>query len=223
MKSIVIPAYNEAENIERVVKAVLELGDVEVIISDDGSTDGTGDIAKRLAEIENVQVVSGENRGKGAAIKRGLEMANGDILGFLDADMSAHPKEFLKLFREIDEGADVAIGSRDLPESFIPAKQPMHRRLLGKIYRTLTRHLFKIDVMDFQCGLKVFKKEVWDSVRIDTDGFVFDTELIVKAHKRGYTIKEVPITWQNSPKSKVNPIFDSTKMLIELIKIRVSQ
>lgn len=220
MISIVIPAYNEAENIEKVVKAVLELGNVEVIISDDGSTDGTGDIARRLAKLENVIFISGENRGKGAAIKRGLKMAGGDVMGFLDADMSAHPNELLKLFKEIDNGADVAIGSRDLPGSVIPVKQPIYRRFLGYVYRTLTRHLFKIDIMDFQCGLKVFKKEVWDDINVDTDGFAFDTELIAKAHKRGYTIKEVPITWQNFPRSKVNPISDSIKMFLELIKIR---
>jgi glycosyltransferase involved in cell wall biosynthesis len=221
MKSIVIPAYNEADNIEGVVKATLELEDVEVIVSDDGSTDGTDDIARELAKLENVLLVSDEeNMGKGAAIKRGLKIANGDVLGFLDADMSAHPKELLKLFKEIGNGADIAIGSRDLPESILPIKQPTYRRFLGYVYRTFTRYLFKIDIMDFQCGLKVFKKEVWDSVNVDTDGFAFDTELIARAHKKGYTIKEVPITWQNSPKSKVNPVSDSIKMFIELIKIR---
>lgn len=220
MKSIVIPAYNEAENIERIVKAVLELGDVEVIISDDGSTDGTGDIARRLTEDENVLFVSSENVGKGGAIKRGLKLAGGDVLGFLDADMSAHPQELLKLFKEIEGGVDVAIGSRDLPESVIPVKQPSYRRFLGYVYRTLTRLLFKIDITDFQCGLKAFRREVWENVNVDTDGFAFDTELIAKAHKRGYAIKEVPITWQNSLRSKVNPLSDSAKMFVELIKIR---
>lgn len=220
MKSIVIPAYNEAENIERVVNAVLELGDMEVIISDDGSTDGTGDIARRLAELENVLFTSGKHRGKGAAIKRGLRIARGDVMGFLDADMSAHPDELLKLFKEIDNGTDVAIGSRDLPGSVIPAKQPMYRGFLGYGYRTLARLLFKIDIMDFQCGLKVFKREVWDNITVETDGFAFDTELIAKAHKRGYAIKEVPITWQNFPKSRVNPVLDSIKMFLELIEIR---
>ena len=220
MKSIVIPAYNEEENIENAVKAVLELEDVEVIISDDGSTDGTGDIGRRLTKLENVVFVGGKNRGKGAAIKQGLKVANGDILGFLDADMSAHPNELLKLFKEIYNGADVVIGSRDLPDSVIPVKQPVYRRFLGYIYRTLARQLFKIDIMDFQCGLKVFRREAWDSIKVDTDGLAFDTELIARAHRRGYTIKEVPITWQNFPKSKVNPISDSIAMLIELIKIR---
>jgi len=220
MKSIVIPAYNEADDIEVVVKAILKLGDIEVIISDDGSTDGTGKVARELAKRENVQLVSDENGGKGAAIKRGLEIANGNILGFLDADMSAHPKELLKLFKEIDVGADVAIGSRDLPESFIPIKQPVHRRFLGKVYRTFTRKLFGIDIMDFQCGLKVFKREVWENIEVQTNGFAFDTELIARASKLGYKIKEVPITWQNSEKSRVNPLVDPIKMFIELIKIR---
>ncbi|MEE8402080.1 MAG: glycosyltransferase [Candidatus Hydrothermarchaeaceae archaeon] len=220
MNTIVIPAYNEAENIKKVVNAVLEQGAIEVIISDDGSTDGTLDIARSLKKSENVRLVSGKNQGKGAAIKRGLEKARGGVLGFIDADMSAHPRELSKLFKEIDEGTDIAIGPRDLPESIIPVKQPRFRRLLGNGYRTLARLLFKIDVRDFQCGLKVFKREVWENINIDTDGFAFDTELIAKSHNMGYKLKEVPITWRDFPKSRVNPITDSVKMLFELIRIR---
>ncbi len=220
MKSIVVPAYDEAKNLERVVKATLELGDLEVIISDDGSTDDTGKIARELVKLENVLLVSDENMGKGSAIKRGLGIASGDILGFLDADMSAHPQEFLKLFKEIESGVDVAIGSRDLPESIIPIKQPIYRRCLGYFYKTFTRRLFKINIMDFQCGLKIFRREVWENINVDADGFAFDTELIVKAQKKGYKIKEVPITWQDSSRSKVNPISDSIKMFFELLKIR---
>ena len=222
MKSIVIPAFNEVDNIERAVKATLELEDIEVIISDDGSTDGTLKAAGELAKLENVLLVSDKNKGKGAAIKRGLEIANGDILGFLDADLSAHPKALLRLFKEIENGADVAIGSRDLPESIIPIKQPVYRRFMGYVYRNFTRWLFKIDIMDFQCGLKVFKREVWENVNVRTDGFAFDTELIARAHKKGYAIKEVPITWQNFRRSKVNLLLDPVKMFIELLKIRRS-
>ena len=220
MKSIVIPAYNEADNIEKVVKATLELEDIEVIISDDGSIDNTAMVAKELAKLENVLLVSGENRGKGAAIKRGLKIASGEIFGFLDADMSAHPKALVRLFNEIENGADVAIGSRDLPESIISIKQPGYRRFMGYVYRNFTRWLFKMDIKDFQCGLKVFKREVWENVNVRTDGFSFDTELITRAHKKGYTIREVPITWQNFRRSKVNPLSDPVKMFIELLKIR---
>jgi dolichyl-phosphate beta-glucosyltransferase len=220
MKSIVIPAFNEEDNIEKAVKATLKLEDIEVIISDDGSTDGTLEAARELAKLENVLLVSGKHKGKGAAIKRGLEIANGGILGFLDADLSAHPKALHRLFNEIEDGADVAIGSRDLPDSIIPVKQPAYRRVMGYVYRTFTRWLFKIDIMDFQCGLKVFKREVWGNINVKTDGFAFDTELIARAHRKGYTIKEVPITWQDFERSKVNPIIDPFKMAIELLKIR---
>lgn len=220
MKSIVVPAFNEEANIERVVKATLELGDIEVIISDDGSNDKTLEVARELAKLENVLLVSGRHKGKGAAIKKGLEVANGDILGFLDADMSAHPKALLGLFKEIGNGADVAIGSRDLPDSIIPVKQPWHRRFMGYVYKSFTRRLFKIDIMDFKCGMKVFKREVWENITVKTDGFAFDTELIARAHKKGYKIKEVPITWQDFRRSKVNPIIDPIKMAIELLKMR---
>jgi glycosyltransferase involved in cell wall biosynthesis len=220
MKSIVIPAYNEEGTIDRAVMRTLELSDVEVIISDDGSTDRTSDVASRLAKQEKVMLVSGERRGKGAAIKRGLEVANGDLLGFLDADLSAHPRTLPGLFKEIEKGADVVIGSRDLHGSIIPIKQPLYRRFMGAVYRTFTRWLFNIDIRDFQCGLKVFRREVWENIEVKTDGFAFDTEFLVKAHKKGYKIKEVPITWQNFPRSRVNPVFDSIEMFIELLKIR---
>jgi glycosyltransferase involved in cell wall biosynthesis len=221
MKSIVIPAYNEEDNIKDAVKALLKLGDVEVIISDDGSEDRTRQIAQDLADRhDNVHLTSSINRGKGAALKRGLNLAEGGILGFIDADMSAHPKELLKLFEELEKGADLAIGSRDLPDSILLIAQPFHRRVLGSAYSLLARKLFGIEVRDFQCGCKAFKREVWESIEVNTNGYAFDTELLAKAHAKGFKVKEVPITWRDSEKSRVNSLKDPIIMFIDLLRIR---
>ncbi|MDY6959128.1 MAG: glycosyltransferase, partial [Halobacteriota archaeon] len=170
---------------------------------------------------ENITIASEKQRsGKGAAIKRGLNLAKGDLLGFIDADMATHPKELIKLKEEIDSGADIAIGSRNLKESDIKIKQPPHRIFLGMVYRGLVRTLLKVDVSDFQCGCKLFRREVWESLEIVSDDFAFDTELLAKASARSYIIKETPITWKNSEESKVNPLTDTLKMFRTILKVR---
>jgi glycosyltransferase involved in cell wall biosynthesis len=221
MKSVVIPAYNEEKNIKKIVESLLELGDLEIIISDDGSTDRTREIAQKLArKYPAVFLTSDVNKGKGAALKRGFKISRGEVLGFLDADMSAHPSEIMKLFKEIERGVDLAIGSRDLQDSVVPIKQPYHRRVLGTIYSIIARKLFNIDVRDFQCGCKAFKREVWERVKVKSDGYTFDTELIAKAHALGFKIKEVPITWRDSAESKVNLLKDPLSMMLDLFRIR---
>jgi hypothetical protein len=134
--------------------------------------------------------------------------------------MSAHPKELLKLFEELEKGADLAIGSRDLPDSILLIAQPFHRRVLGSAYSLLARKLFGIEVRDFQCGCKAFKREVWESIEVNTNGYAFDTELLAKAHAKGFKVKEVPITWRDSEKSRVNSLKDPIIMFIDLLRIR---
>lgn len=222
MISIVVPAYNEEEHIQDMITALLSLGDIEIIITEDGSTDNTKEIIREFSKrYDNVIVSSKQNRsGKGGAIKRGLEIANGDILGYIDADMATHPNELLKLKEEIDSGAHVAIGSRNLPDSNIAKKQPFYRILLGKMYRNLVHLLIKVDLYDLQCGCKLFKRVVWENVDVKCDGFAFDTELIAKANIKGYKISEVPITWKNKEDSKVNPIKDTVHMFRTVLRVR---
>jgi len=207
MISIVVPTYNEERHIVETLDALLELGGIEIIIAEDGSTDATVDIIKSYSEkYENIIITSEPVRsGKGAAIKRGLKFAKGDLLGFIDADMATHPQELLKLKDEIYSGADIAIGSRNLQESEIKIRQPPHRIFLGGVYRGLVRMLLNVDVSDFQCGCKLFKREVWETVDVLSDDFAFDTELLAKANARSYMVSEVPITWKNSEESKVSP------------------
>lgn len=222
MISIIVPAYNEIKYIEKMLIALLEINDIEIIIAEDTSTDGTREIAEAFAKkYPNITLTSSDKRcGKGAAIKRGIALSHGEIIGFIDADMATHPNELKKLITEIDTDADMAIASRELPSSNIVQQQPWHRKILGRTYSLLVRTMFGTDIYDYQCGCKLFKRSLWDNVTVHCDDFGFDTELIIKAHVIGFKIKEVPIRWENDKNSKVNPIMDSLQMFKSLLKIK---
>jgi glycosyltransferase involved in cell wall biosynthesis len=222
MRSIIVPTYNEEDRIRPALDALIQLKGVEIIVSDDGSADRTTEISKDYAkDNQNIKVIEGKHVGKGGALTRGFNESNGDVLGFLDADLSARPSELDKLFIEVEKrNADLAIGSRELSGSVIPIKQPSHRHFLGTIYSLLARLLFGVRIHDFQCGCKAFSSELWKTLNIRAEGFVFDTELIAKTHAKGFMIKEIPITWSNDRQSRVNPISDPLRMFIGLISIK---
>jgi len=221
MISVVIPAYNEANDIGDLLAAFCTFPDVELIVAEDASTDGTAAIVQGFAEhASNIKLTSSNVlTGKGAAIKRGLLLASGDVLGFLDADRSIHPRDFMRVVVAIGNGADLAIGSRRLPESKVIARQPFLRRVLGSAYSVLARALVDTNVKDFQCGCKAFRRTVWDSLDISCDGFAFDTELIAQARDKGFAIAEVPVTWNNKSNSKVRKR-DIWPMLKCLLRVR---
>jgi glycosyltransferase involved in cell wall biosynthesis len=222
MLSVVIPAHNEADHIRGLLEAFSVFSGVELIVAEDASTDGTQNIVQEFATRNNNVVLSSCDTltGKGAAVKRGLKLAKGDVLGFIDGDGSIHPKELMRVAATIDDGADLAVGSRDLRTSVIVRPQPLSRRVSGSIYSLLARALLDTHIKDFQCGCKVFRRDVWNSLTITCDGFGFDTELIAKAHKEGFVIIEVPITWSNQFNSKVRITRDVLPMLKCLLKAR---
>jgi dolichyl-phosphate beta-glucosyltransferase len=222
MLSVVIPAHNEADHINGLLEAFSVFAGLELIVAEDASTDGTQNIVQEFAACNNNVVLSSCDTltGKGAAVKRGLALAKGDVLGFIDGDASIQPKDFMRVAATINDGADLAVGSRDLRTSVIVRKQPLSRRVSGSIYSLLARALFDTHIRDFQCGCKVFRRDVWNSFTISCDGFAFDTELIAKAHKKGFVIIEVPITWSNQSNSKVHITRDVVPMLKCLWKTR---
>ncbi len=222
MLSVVIPAHNEADHIGGLLEAFRVFSGVELIVAEDASTDGTQNIVQEFAGRNNDVVLSSCDKltGKGAAVKRGLKLAKGDVLGFIDGDGSIHPKELMRVAATIDDGADLAVGSRDLRTSVIVRPQPLSRRVSGSIYSLLARALLDTRIKDFQCGCKVFRRDVWHSLTIACDGFAFDTELIAKAHEKGFVIVEVPITWSNQSNSKVRISRDVLPMLKCILKTR---
>ena len=222
MISVVILAYNEADEIGGLLDEFSTFEGLELIIAEDASTNHTPDIVQEFAAHTNNVIVSSSPvlAGKGAALRRGLALATGDVLGFIDGDASIHPRDFMRVAAAIDQGADLAIGSRKLRGSVIACPQPLSRRLSGSIYRMLARLLLDTTVRDFQCGCKAFRREVWDALTVTCDGFAFDAELIAKAHREGFNIVEVPITWSNKASSKVSLTHDTLAMLRCLLKTR---
>lgn len=229
--SIIIPAYNEETRLPSTLKRVLEymaLRDFsyEIIVVDDGSRDGTAGVVRQFMEThETVRLVSnGMNRGKGYSVRHGVLEAWGRDVLFSDADLSTPIEECEQLLPYISSGEfDIAIGSRSLPESHLVVRQPWYRERMGKAFNWLVRKVAGLsDIPDTQCGFKCFRGEtarhLFRKQRIE--GFAFDAEILYLARKFGYKIKQVPISWYNSPASKVSIIRHSLQMLKDLIKMR---
>jgi len=223
--SLVIPVYNEQDRLPGCLDAVRahldEAGEAyEVIVVDDGSRDDTAAIARRWAsDWPQLRLLRHEeNRGKGAAVRTGLQHAAGEHVAYLDVDLSTPLKELDGLRRCLRRGADIAVASRHLPGSRIVVRQPWHRRLLGVLFRTLVRLWLAPGVTDSQCGCKALRLPVARDLaaRQRADGFAFDVELLYLARRLGYAIAETPVRWENSPDSRVRLLADGGRMLWDL-------
>lgn len=191
--SVVLPAYDEAENIAEMTKAVVKTvtpltDDYEVIVVDDGSRDGTGEVVRGLsAEDPRIHLVQHEvNQGYGAALYSGLKTAAKDLIFFTDADRQFELADLHKFWPEI-EGVDMVIGYR--PER----ADPFHRRLFGWGWSWLTNLLFGYTARDVDCAFKLFKREIIDTMEIKSMGATFSAEFLVRAKAKGYTIRELPV------------------------------
>lgn len=230
MISIVIPAYNEERRIKGSLSEVFAFMsdsgiEYEIIVVDDGSSDGTGRIVDHIAkDVRNVRLVRYEkNRGKGHALRTGALVSKGDYVLVMDADLSTPMEELRKLMPYLSDGGfDIAIGSRALALSDIIRKQPWWRRGMGKTFNRIVKMLVIGGFSDTQCGFKLFKGEIARSLFAEAkiDRFAYDVEILALAKKKGYGIKEVPIRWINSPDSRVDPVKDSVRMLADLVRIR---
>jgi len=230
--SVVIPAYNEVANIARAIDQIRHGADqvngpIEIIIVDDGSTDGTAEAVRRCIEAADhprirIELLSNEhNLGKARTVHRGVEEAAGRLILFTDADMSTPFSELVKLLDPINRGYEVVIGSRDMPESVLDSPQPWLRRRSGGLFRTIRRLLLLPELRDTQCGFKLFTGAAAATVfaeQIDTTP-AFDCELLALAVQHGYRIKEVGVLWQDHPDSRIDPIHDGLAMLISVFKI----
>lgn len=223
MISIIIPAYNEEKRIGKTLDTIIlfaekNLPAFEILVVDDGSTDKTIEIAnqRKVKTVKNPK-----NMGKGASVKTGMLMAEGEYLLFSDADLSTPIEETMK-FLEYIEDYDVVFGSRNLPESNITVTQPLYRRVMGKIFPFLVNCLVLRGIKDTQCGFKMFKRESAKRLfsKQTLSGFGFDVEILYLAKKNGHSVLELPVSWKNDPSSKVHPIRDSFRMLLDLMKIR---
>ena len=215
MNAITIPALNEESRITAVLLHLPEeIPGQEIIVVCDG-VDGTKDIVENLSiKNPNIQILNfKEKLGKGGAIIEGFRAANGEKIGFIDADESVNADEF-KLMFDFDAEIDGVIASRRLKTSKILVKQPIKRRIASKCFNIFVRILFGLPFKDTQCGAKVFKREaILDIINdLETGGFEIDVEILWRLKNNGYIIIEYPITWKHSEGSKFN-LNQSTSML----------
>jgi glycosyltransferase involved in cell wall biosynthesis len=193
--SVVMPCYNEQSTIEEIIRRVMAVPlRIELIVVDDGSTDGTRDILSRLAgEFPIKLVLQGRNAGKGAALRRGFEEVTGDLVVIQDADLEYSPEEFPELIQLICQGrADVVYGSRFLGKHRVF----MFTHYVGNRFLTLvTNVLYNTMLTDMETCYKVMRTEVLRSMTLDANGFGIEPELTAKIFKRHYRVYEVPITY----------------------------
>jgi glycosyltransferase involved in cell wall biosynthesis len=232
--SIVIPAYNEEKRLGRALERIrthfatcpsgLGPSDIEVIVVDDGSVDGTIQLVQKCAnEIAGLRLVSnGANRGKGYSVRHGMGEARGQIALFSDADLSSPIEESRKLLTAIEAGNDVAIGSRALDRSLIEIHQSPVREIAGMIFNGFVRLITGLPFHDTQCGFKAFRREpcrvIFEQQRIERFGF--DPEVLFLAQRHGLKTVEVPVRWSHDPATKVHVLRDSVLMFGNLFYVR---
>lgn len=231
--SIVIPAYNEEQNISSTLQDIAQYlksknYSYEVIVVDDGSIDKTAESAAFEGKVfpHFTLLRHSPNRGKGYTVKEGVLSARGGLILFMDADNSTRINQIDKFISAILEGYDIAIGSRRAKGAVIEELQPLHRRFLGNTYIKLSKLILGTDVNDYNCGFKLYKKEAAKRLfeKLSRDDWSFDSELIFLAKKFNLKIKEVPVIWQDKQKtSKVRPLRDGIKSFISLVRIKFSR
>lgn len=226
--SIIVPAYNEErrlpETLERIAAYVRASGrEAEILVVDDGSTDGTAAVAESFRDkFGAIRVLSnGVNRGKGYSVRHGMLEARGRIVLFTDADLSAPIEEADKLFAAL-ETHDVAIGSRALDRRLISVHQSRFREFAGIIFNAIVRLCLRLPFVDTQCGFKAFRREpcriIFEQQRIERFGF--DPELLYLARHHGLRTVEIPVRWGHSPATKVSMFRDSLQMFLDVLIIR---
>src|SRR6476619_7128547 len=230
--SAVIPAFNEAVRIGDTVAVTIaylekESPTSEVIVVNDGSTDSTGEVIRKVSAVPSSVAIrlleNFPNRGKGAAVRTGLFSATKPIGVFFDADLSTPIDELPKIVEPIARGAvDIAFGSRALDRKLIGNRQPWRREQGGRVFNLIVRVATGLPFWDTQCGFKAFRLDVFRPIleRAKTDGFGFDVELLYLAHRANLRIREIPGRWNHYEGSKISFVRDSLRMVREVAALR---
>jgi len=228
--SIVIPAYNEEARLGKTLRAIEAYLNgrqrpYEIILVDDGSSDRTAEVARGFVPtVGSMRVIENQrNLGKGAAVRQGIAAARGDLILFSDADLSTPIQELAQLEKAVQAGADAAIASRGISGARVPTRPPFYRELMGKIFNLLVRIITLPGIYDTQCGFKLFRRPMAQSVfqKLTITGFGFDVEALYLVRQSGGRIAEIPVEWHDVRGSKVSPWRDAVRMLIDLFRIRL--
>jgi hypothetical protein len=222
--SIVFPAYNEKENLENAVKkAITTLEEItdsyEIIIAEDGSTDGTSRIAEKLSdEYPFVTHIHNDNRlGRGLALKNAFAKSRGRILVYMDVDLATNIGQLTTLIESVRGDYDLATGSRMLPESRVT--RSLSRQIASKCYNLMVRSFLGSKISDHQCGFKSSRREALLEIldEVNANHWFWDTEMLVRASRRGYRVKEIPVEWVHKGRTKVNLMKDTISMGTQIL------
>jgi glycosyltransferase involved in cell wall biosynthesis len=224
--SVVVPAYREpriAGTVAAIRHALADLdatGDLEIIVVDDGSPDGTGDRASDAGADQVVRL--GVNRGKGAAVRAGVLASHGRTVAFTDADLAYPPAQLATLCAEVESGWDVVVGSRRHTETTTLVRAGALRQLGGRVINALTRLVLLGGYRDTQCGLKAFRSDAAHLIFANShvDGFAFDVEVLHLVERYGLSLTEVPVQVRHSTTSSVRVLRDAALLVRDLFRIR---
>ena len=227
--SFVVPAFNEAERMRDTIPEMIayirsrpEIGSFEILVVDDGSSDGTAARARDLLDGVPGRVLAYEpNRGKGAAVRHGMLAARGRIRLFSDVDLSTPIDEIPRFLHAHAEGMDVVIGSRKRPGARVERHQPLLRESMGKIFTFLSNVLVVSGVSDFTCGFKSFTAPAAERVfpHLTLEDWSFDTELLWLVRRHGLRMREVPVRWRDDPATRVSRFRDTVRSLQGLVRL----
>jgi glycosyltransferase involved in cell wall biosynthesis len=226
--SLIVPAYNEVTGLERaIVTADAEVSKIaasyEIIVAEDGSSDGTNELARRLSETNRTvrHLHNDERLGRGKALTRAFWESRGAILAYMDVDLSTDMSSLRPLIDSIREGWDICTGSRMIQGSLV--KRSMTRKLSSWTYNQMIRILFDTGVHDHQCGFKAFNRRSLFAIlgEVEDTHWFWDTEVLAVASHRGYKIREIPITWVEDRGTTVNLFKDSLKMCFKAFALRI--
>jgi glycosyltransferase involved in cell wall biosynthesis len=224
--SLIFPAYNEGENLENAVRRTAQaLEDItdsyEIILAEDGSTDGTDRIAARLSrECPFVRHIHGDKRlGRGLALKNAFAESNGRILVYMDVDLATSIGHLGTLIESVRKNYDFATGSRMLPESKVT--RSLSRQIASKCYSLMVRSFLGSKISDHQCGFKAAKREALLKIlaEVKATHWFWDTELLVRAQRRGYKVKEIPVEWIHKGGTKVKLMKDTVQMGSQVLNL----
>jgi dolichyl-phosphate beta-glucosyltransferase len=228
--TLIFPAYNESKRIAGTVREAIQYfkdhgHSYEIIVAADGD-DGTREIVREIGrENPAVKVIGSARRGgKGLGIRTAVFMARGQTIGFSDADNKTPISEFSKLDAALRAGADMAIGSRGLPETVIECPQPLIRRVGSKVFAVVMKLIVGLrGITDSQCGFKFFQADVarylFERQRID--GYMFDVEILAIAMRAKFSVAQVPVRWRDDKDSRFHIISGGLRDMRELIAIRL--
>jgi hypothetical protein len=225
--SVVFPAYNEVNYLEPAIEETARTlkeftRSFELIIAEDGSTDGTAERSEMLAKkYPFVRHIHGEKRlGRGTALNNAFRQSSGRILVYMDVDLATNIEQLKSLVKAADEeGFDIAVGSRLLSGSKVA--RSCTRQITSKAYNFLVRAMLGSKLKDHQCGFKAFKREALLSLldEVAARHWFWDTELLVRAARKGYKIKEIPVEWTSPRETKVHLLKDSFSMAGQVVKL----